>query len=260
MTRKEKSNKQKLKKKKIIIMCFMLMCFIVFVFSLIHIIKWNIYNKENHRIQTRINKKITVEKPIDNHSRKDKYIIDFKSLKEENEDVVAYIKVPNTNIDYIIVKGKDNSFYLNHNFEKKWNSSGWLFADYKNKFDGTDKNIIIYGHNSKDGSMLGTLKNVLKKEWYENTKNNEIVLVTEKETCMYQIFSVYSIVAEEYYIKTNFKNNNEYKEFLDSIKNRSKHDFGVKLTENDTILTLSSCMPGGRSRVVLHAKKLANPT
>ena len=65
------------------------------------------------------------------------------------------------------------------------------FADYKNKFDGTDKNIIIYGHNRRDGSMFYTLKNILNKEWYEKEENLKVKFITEKEETIYQVFSVY---------------------------------------------------------------------
>ena len=70
---------------------------------------------------------------------------------------------------------------MNHNFEKKYNIAGWIFADYKNNFDKTDKNIVIYGHNRKDGSMFGTLKNILKEEWYSNEENFVIDFITEQE-------------------------------------------------------------------------------
>ena len=185
----------------------------------------------------------------------DKYVVDFTSLKKQNKDTIAYIKVNNTNIDYVVVKTKDNNYYLNHDFNKKYNVSGWVFADFHNKFDGNDKNIIIYGHNTQDGSMFGSLKNVLTEDWQKNKDNHKITLVTEQGNYVYQVFSTYSIKAEDYYIKTSF-NDKEYSEFLTKLKKRSNYDYGVKIDNKDNILTLSSCTVSGINRVVLHAKLL----
>ena len=153
-----------------------------------------------------------------------------------------------------IVKANDNSYYLSHNFNKEYNIAGWIFADYKNKFDTTDKNIVIYGHNMRDNSMFGSLKDVIKKEWYNNESYKYITLITEEEYHIYEVFSVYQIEKEDYYIKTNFKNN-ELEEFINTIKERSKKDFNVKVTKDDNILTLSTCANNNKYRVVLHAKK-----
>ena len=70
--------------------------------------------------------------------------INFEKLKSQNSDTVFYLKVNNTNISYPVVKYSDNNYYLNHSFDKSKNSAGWLFADYKNKLDGSDKNKKIY--------------------------------------------------------------------------------------------------------------------
>ena len=87
-------------------------------------------------------------------------------------------------------------FYLKHSFDKSNNSAGWIFADYRNKFDGTDKNIIIYGHNMKDNSMFGRLKSVISEDWYNNEDNKYITLITENEIQIYEVFSVYQIEKE----------------------------------------------------------------
>ena len=183
-----------------------------------------------------------------------KYNIDFKSLKEQNSDVVAYIKVNGTNIDYVVVRSKDNSYYLKHNFNKEYNIAGWIFSDYHNKFDETDKNIVIFGHNTKDGSMFGTLKNVLDKSWQENKDNLKILLVTEKDQYIYQVFSTYSIKLEDYYINTEFSNDDEFKKYIEEVKSRSNYDYQIEVNEKDKILTLSSCLYDSTRRVVLHAK------
>ena len=251
--------KRKLKPKyrNIIIILFVLLCIFGVIYSLINIINWKKDVDDNDKIQEKIEDNITIIEPIE-EEQEVKYEIDFKSLKETNKDTIAYVKVNNTNIDYVVVKGNDNSYYLKHNFEKKWNVAGWIFADYHNKFDETDKNIIIFGHNTKDGSMFGTLKNILNKEWYENEENHKVVLVTEKETYYYQVFSSYSIKPEDYYINTDFKNNDEFDKFIKKLKSRSVYDYGIDVSGEDKILTLSSCIGDGTKRVVLHAKLIDN--
>ena len=233
--------------KKLIAVIIIIICLGGVIYSSYKIIKWKSSVDDNNKIKEVLEEKITQEE--------DKYNIDFKSLKEENPDTVAYIKVNNANIDYIVVKGEDNEYYLNHNFNKEYNIAGWIFSDYHNKFDETDKNIVIFGHNMKDGSMFGSLNTVLNELWQSNEENKKVVLVTEKNTYYYEVFSVYSIKPEDYYIRTSF-NENEFEEFVKTIKSRTVYDFNVDVSKNDKILTLSSCIGDGTKRVVLHAKLL----
>lgn len=181
--------------------------------------------------------------------------IDFEKLKQINNEAVAYLKVNGTNIEYPVVKHSDNSYYLNHSLDKSVNGAGWIFADFRVDFDGTDKNLIIYGHNRRDGSMFGTLKNILTEEWQNNPENLTISLITENEEQEYQVFSVYKIEMEEYYITTDFTEKT-YEEFIKKLKKRSVKDFGVDVTIDDSILTLSTCDNNNEYRVVLHAKKI----
>ena len=231
-----------------VIITFSMICLIGIIYYSYQVIMWNLHVKENNKIQEEIEDKIKI------NVKEEIYKIDFDTLKKINPDTVAYIKVNNTNINYVVVKGKDNSYYLNHNFEKKWNVAGWIFGDYHNHFDGTDKNLIIYGHNTKDNSMFDTLKNVLESKWYKNKENHIVTLITEQNTYQYEVFSTYSIKPESYYINTSFKDDNEFGKFVNTLKTRSIYDYGVEVKKEDKILTLSSCLGEGQKRVVLHAR------
>ena len=102
--------------------------------------------------------------------------------------------------------------------------------------------------------MFGSLEKVLKKEWYTNTDNHIIKLSTPTHNTLWQVFAVYTIPAESYYLKHNFENDTAYMEFLDTIKSRSIYDFNVDLDEEDKVLTLSTCLDYKGNRIVLHAK------
>jgi len=250
--------KQPKSKRNVILLLLRILFIIMLIISIIYIAIWYIENEQNKALQENISSAIEIEEPegeIDLDNIEIQYKVDFERLKEINKDVVAWLKVNGTDIEYTVVKAKNNSYYLNHNFEKKYNNAGWPFADYHNKFDGTDKNIIVYGHNRKDGSMFGTLKNVLTDEWLNNEENREIIFITENEEIHYEVFSVYKIEVEDYYIQTNFKEG-EFKKFAETLKQRSQKDFGIELSEDDQILTLSTCANNNQYRVVLHAKQV----
>jgi len=256
-----KNKKRKVKYGTIIALFLIILSTGAIIYSSFNIIKWYIANKENTKIMEDLEENIVIVKSEITEEKEEvieKYQIDFKALKEQNSETVGYVKVNNTNIDYVVVQHRDNSYYLNHNFEKYTNKAGWIFVDYHNKLDGTDKNIVIFGHNTHSSSMFSTLNNTLNEDWYKNKDNHQFVFITEKGTNYYQVFSTYSIKPEDYYINTEFEDDNEFSEFIKTIKSRSVYDYGVSVTKDDKILTLSSCIDNGNKRVVLHGKLIQN--
>lgn len=235
--------------KKIILIVFMFICIVGIIFSGYKIIEWKLSIDSNRNIKKETEK---YTKKIDNKDE-----INFKELKKKYPNVVAYLKVNGTNIDHPVVQASDNDYYLTHNLKKEKNVAGWIFADYHNKFDGTDKNIVVYGHNMRDGSMFSTLKNVLTKDWQE-VNNRKVLFVTDGGANYYEVFSTYSVEPELYYIQTGFKSDDEYASFLKKIVSRSVYDYKTSVNINDKILTLSSCVENGTKRVVLHAKLINN--
>ncbi len=179
--------------------------------------------------------------------------VDIDKLINQNKDTVGWINVNNTNINYPFVQTKDNKYYLKHAFDRSWNEAGWVFLDYRNNKDFSSRNNIIYGHSRLDKTMFGSLRNVLNDDWYNNKSNHVIRLSTQSENTMWQVFSVYKILEESYYITTDFSDDTEYSKFLKTIKNRSVHDFGVGVSSDDKILTLSTCSSNNK-RIVVHAK------
>ena len=236
------------------IIIYMILLFVL-IYSGIKIFKWYKDKTNNNKIAEQIKSTVIVEDKNEDEN-KEEYTVDFNKLKEQNNETVAWIKVNNTSVEYPVVMATNNSFYLNHSFDKSKNSAGWIFADYKNKFDNTDKNIVIYGHNMRDDSMFGSLKNILNSDWYDNDENTNITLYTENEKSIYKVFSIYKIESEDYYIKTEFSNDNEFEKFIETLKKRSIKNFNIDISKEDSILTLSTCANNNKYRVVLHSVRV----
>ena len=168
----ERKKNKRYKKVILNIIIYMILLFVL-TYSGIKIFKWYKDKTNNNKIAEQIKSAVIVDDKNEDEN-KEEYTVDFNKLKEQNNETVAWIKVNNTNVEYPVVKASDNSFYLNHSFDKNQNLAGWIFADYRNKFDNTDKNIIIYGHNMRDNSMFGSLKNILNSDWYDNEENTDI--------------------------------------------------------------------------------------
>lgn len=183
--------------------------------------------------------------------------VDFKELLEKNNETVAWIKVNNTNVNYSVVQHTDNEFYLHHDFNKNYNNNGWVYGDYRDDFRYFGNNTILYAHNLTNRKMFGSLAWCLKESWYTDEENHYIKLSTPYSNTVWKIFSIYTIVPEVYYLKTYFKNDEEHKTFLDTLKNRSIYKFtDEELTTDDKIITLSTCSDDGTKRIVIHAKMI----
>ena len=260
--------KRKLRKQVVVII---LMFFIsLSVFSLYKVIMWR---NDNKRIKEQVEKieetvkieEVKEEKTTEINPPEEKesdywyYVnmplisVDFNELLDKNKDTIGWIKVNGTNINYPIVQTDDNDYYLTHAFDKTYNDAGWIFMDFRNNIDNLSNNTIIYGHSRLDKSMFGSLKNITKSNWYKNKDNYIIKLSTPNKNTMWQVFSVYKIPTESYYITTEFGNNDEYQVFIDTISKRSIYEFNAKPNINDKILTLSTCADGDK-KVVMHAK------
>lgn len=267
-----KRRKIKIKWKNIILILIIITSIITLLISIFNIIKWKIdSNKTNYEI-TNIQENINVEEiqdtknteiiePVIEVPKENPYWdyinmnminVDFNGLKRTNPDVVGWLKVNGTNINYPFVQSSDNDYYLTHSFNKSYNGAGWVFLDYRN--NGTNnKNTIIYAHGRSDKTMFGTLKNVLNNGWLNNTNNYVIKISTETENSLWQIFSVYRIPTTSDYLQTNFNDETEYQNFLDMIKDRSNHNFDTNVASTDNILTLSTCY-NNSDKMVVHAK------
>ena len=183
-----------------------------------------------------------------------KYEMVFEKLLAINKDTVGWLTVNHTNIDYPVVLYKNNDYYLKKDYYQNNNRHGWIFMDYRNSIEHLGRNTIIYGHNLANQKMFGTLRYALNSSWYTKSSNQIITFNTLYTNMKWQIFSIYKVPVTNDYLTTDFRNNDEYLEFLNMIKSRSIYDFKQELTIDDKILTLSTCSNGHDQRLVVHAK------
>ena len=174
-------------------------------------------------------------------------------FKNINPQTVAWLKVPNTNIDYPVVQGIDNSYYLNHNIFFKDDKNGWVFMDYRGDVVNLSDNVIIFAHNRYyNGIMFGNLQNMMRYNWYSNPDNQIITLKSLYDTLEYRIFSLYKVETTTDYLTVIFPSNEAKMNMFNLIKSRSIYDFKVDLKETDKILTLSTCADEN-NKYVVHA-------
>lgn len=181
--------------------------------------------------------------------------VDFDKLRSINTDVIGWIYVEALdNINYPVVKGQDNEFYLHKTYEKNYNFAGTIFIDYENASDFSDCNTLVYGHNMKNGSMFGSLKKFTEDQsLYEKSKY--FWILTPEKNYRYEIISAYvtGINSDTY---TLFKGpGEEFEQYLQKIRSESeiKTD-DTDLTIKDKIVTLSTCTGNDSTRFVVQGK------
>ncbi len=263
--------KKKRQIKRIVIYCILFLLIGILSFSIYNILFWQNENKKTEKQIKEIEeisevKEITdsekteiinppekEEDPYWDYIKTNLIDVDFTELKNINQDVVGWIQVNGTNVNYPFVQTTNNTYYLNHQLDNKKNTAGWVFLDYRNSLYELNNNTIIYAHGRMNNTMFGSLRKTIKQSWYQDKNNHIIKISTEQENTLWQIFSSYRIKTTNDYIQTEFSSNQEYLEFLKMIKNRSVYNYNVELNENDKILTLSTCYDDN-DKLVLHAK------
>lgn len=180
---------------------------------------------------------------------------DFSQLKQLNPEIVAWLSLSGTDINYPITQHQDNTFYLNHSIDQSSNDAGWAFLDYRNHSALQNRNTIIYAHGRQDGSMFGSLKRTLTADWRADPNNFLIKTSTPSTNAIWQIFSTYQIPDTNDYIQTDFADDDDFVNFLQMLQNRSNFNYHVEVKPSDQILTLSTCANTTASdKIVVHAK------
>ena len=165
--------------------------------------------------------------------------MDFDALKEINNEIVAWINVEKTTIDYPILHTDNNDYYLNHLYNKEVNYIGSIFIDYRNNNNFTDKNTIIYGHYVKGGEMFTPLEQYKQQEFYDSHK--EMKIYTPYGDYKVELISGTIEDGNEEFVRFDFKDKEEFINYIAELKQRSTFKSDVNVIPEDRIITLCTC-------------------
>ena len=182
---------------------------------------------------------------------------DFDKLAAINPDVIGWISLEGTVIDYPIVQGTDNEYYLEHLFTKEANHTGCVFLDVNNDPGFSDPSSILYAHHMRNGSMFAEIANYRKEGFLEEHP----YLVLQTRDAVYKIEPFADILADAYgsYTQTSFESDTEFLEFVEDIRANSTFRTDEVITAEDRVVILSTCrydVSDGRYAVMGKLKKI----
>ena len=222
---------------KIILILLLLSIFIYCTYNVINYLK-NEY--KNVKLNSNIQEIAIKEVIIDNDDKTNDISpiqVDFDKLDDVNNNIQAWIYLNDSNINYPIVQGNDNNYYLSKTVDGDYNPNGTLFIDYRNNKDFSDPNTYIYGHNMKNDTMFGELEKYKKQEYYNNHK--EMYILTRKNQYKLEVFAGYTTEdGSEIY---NFIGNDSNERLVELAMSKSDFSSDVKVDYNDKVVVLSTC-------------------
>ena len=221
-------------KKYIFIFSIMIIVSLILITGVFLITDLNNYNEGNKTYDSL--KKIAIKTETVNAEEER---IDFAELKKINDDVVGWLTMKDTVIDYPVVKGEDNDYYLNHLYTGEWNSLGTLFVDFRNYDPFIDRNTIIYGHSMLNGSMFFILERYKRQSFYDEHK--EFVFETPDKTYKLLPFVGKIMDAKEPFVKFDFDSDDDFYEYLRYYINNSTFRSDVEVSGKDKVVMLIKC-------------------
>ncbi len=252
---------------------FILSFLIVFSASYIICFCIDTYNSQNQK-DIIDNVLITEDVPVENNSsnqtnpESNNSIVQTERMKKvlelqkENSDIIGWIEIENTDINYPVLQGTDNSFYMNHNYKKQKSINGSIFLDKDYNWQIPSSNLLIYGHNMKNNTMFQHLLKYKDKAYF--LEHPFIRFTTANEDFIYEIISVFKSKVYykseknvfRYYYFINAENEDDYNQFVQSSKNASLYDTGKTAIYGEQLMTLSTCSYHTKDgRFVVVAKK-----
>lgn len=255
----KKSKHTKSKSKRIIIRTILVIVFVISIaVLLLHLYNLNKEKQDNQNILENI--KIDTAEVTEERTEK---MIQLEELQKENEEIIGWIEIAETNINLPVCQAQDNSYYLTHNYKKEKATSGALFLDKDFNLDKPSTNYLIYGHRNKNGTMFEDLMKYKDEQFFKS--HPTIKFTTTKEDTEYQIIAVFFsrvYYKDEqnvfrYYQFVNAENETEYNEYISNCKKASIYDTGATAEYGEQLLTLSTCeysQEDGRFAVVAKKK------
>ena len=253
---------------------FLILLIVIFTISSYFIIKKLVENKRENSVFTNLQEVVSNNNDItsENQNIDTKNVVpsnlsiqnsyNLKSIIKINSDVIGWIKIDGTNIDYPVMQNGD--FYLHKNIYKNYSSHGTPYlAQYCNLL--TSDNLIIYGHHMKDNSMFAQLENYKNYNFYKNHKYIKLYTIDNNNTTIENTYEVmiafktiaYSDQGFRYYSYIDFQNKEEYEEFIENCRKLEFYNTGIVGTNKDKYITLSTCEYSQKNgRMIIVAKKI----
>lgn len=261
---------QKILKKKALLHKFIIVaCSIIGICSLVYFFKYNydaihMQNTSNELsalIGTRPVAEVTVNKDVNDYEIPE-ILDEYKNLYIKNKNLIGWLKIDDTDIDYPVMQTSNNDYYLNHNFEGEEDKNGSLFLDMNCDAVMRNMNMIIYGHHMKSGKMFGGLHKYSDESYCKNHSFIQFDTIYEKST--YQIMYVFkdqvrseSDVNFKYYQFFDVLSEEEFNSNMQEMAKKSLFETGVTAVFGDQLLTLSTCDSSTEAgRFVVVAKRV----
>lgn len=257
-SRHSKKSNNKLKK------IVLLLLIVVFVCGIGYTIYYLYNSYKDKKDNTNILDNVIVDDTPVTEEKTEK-MLQLEELQKENNEIIGWLEIEDTNINLPVCQTTDNDFYLTHNYKKEKSKGGSLFLDKDFDLINGSSNYLIYGHRNTQGLMFEDLLKYSKEDFYNNHKT--IKFTTNKDDSIYEIISVfYSRVYYKkekdvfrYYNFVNANNEEDYNDFVNNCKKSSIYDTGVTANYGDQLLTLSTCEYSQEDgRFVVVAKKVNN--
>ena len=220
-----------------------------------------------YKFHTNKNKNILNDIKIDETQiteTKTERMLQLEELKKQNNDIVGWLEIPNTKINYPVLQTTDNEYYMTHTYKKEYSKDGSIFLDKDYNWDVPSSNLLIYGHNNKNGNMFQELLKYEDESYYK--EHPTIKFTTVNEDCTYEIIAVFKsrvyYKSEKnvfrYYYFINAENEEEYNNYVEESKKASLYNTGKTAEYGKQLLTLSTCEYSQEDgRFVIVARKIS---
>ena len=254
---KSKKRRYKIKSKAKLFRAFLIMLLIIS--STILIVKTSNKKDDSPLVENIVNDNSEPQENVETERMKK-----LKELQKENSDIVAWLQIEDSKINYPVLQGEDNSFYMTHDYKKEYSKDGSLFLDKDYDWSVPSSNLLIYGHNNRGSTeMFVDLMNYKEEDYYKNHKT--IRFTTAEEDAEYEIIAVFLsrvyYKSEKdvfrYYFFINAENEQEFNEYVENSKKASLYNIDATAKYGDQLLTLSTCSfhtEDGRLAVVARKK------
>ncbi|MGI5984517.1 MAG: class B sortase [Clostridiales bacterium] len=219
----------------------------------------DIYEKSQNEYFHFLDKTAPLWQEADNLSSEEYFpdvYVDFKALRTANPEIAGWIWIPDSSVNFPLLRAEDNRKYLSLSYDMQHTDSGSIFIDYRNSPDFSDDNTVIYGHNMNNGSMFGSLKKYSDAEYMDEHRN--LYIFTGERIFKYRVFSAYKTESGSRSYTLSFPDNTCFFDYIDYAVTHSGYRMDFAPESKTPLLTLSTCTSGGQSkRFVVHAELIS---